>query len=90
MSFWPSELAEAFDPSIRDLPLRIRAEKSAELTNRLLKDINCRVRFSDFGMEEAHIEKAIDIAVHGYAFDLGNHPKSVTKEDLSKLYKACL
>jgi alcohol dehydrogenase class IV len=85
-----AELAEAFDESVKTLPLRDRAEKSGELAQRLFRDVGCEVRFSDFGMQEKDIDKATHVAMSAYFIDMGNHPRQVTAEDLKKLYKECL
>ncbi len=85
-----SELAEAMDASVSDLPMRKKAEKTVELTERLLKDIGCRVKFSDYGMKEEHIEKATEICINNYSFDINNHPKRVDREEIRNLYRRCL
>jgi alcohol dehydrogenase class IV len=83
-------LAEAFDESIRDLPLRTRAEKSGELAQRLFRDIDCEIGFRDFGMKDEFIDKATEVAVQGYSFDLDNHPRKVTAEEIKWLYQQCM
>jgi alcohol dehydrogenase class IV len=83
-------LAEAFDESVRGLPLRVRAEKSAELAQRLFKDIDCEVGFSDFGMKAELIDKATEVAIAGYSFDLANHPRKVSAEEIKWLYQQCM
>ena len=83
-------LAETMDSSVSDLPLRKKAEKTVELTERLLKDIGSRVRFGDYGMTESDIEKAAEICINNYSFDINNHPRKVDKNDIINLYKRCL
>jgi alcohol dehydrogenase class IV len=85
-----AELAEAFDESVKTLPLRDRAEKSGELAQKLFKDANSEVKFSDFGMKEKDIDKATQLAMSAYFIDLGNHPRQVTADDIKNLYKECL
>ncbi len=85
-----AEVAEAMDPAVKSLPLRERAEKCAKLVERLLKDINIKVRFSDFGLKEEDIEKVTHIALTGYYFDINSHPKQVTPEDIKRLYRECI
>jgi alcohol dehydrogenase class IV len=85
-----AEIAVAMDPSVRDLPLRGRAEKCPELVARLFKDIDVTVRFRDFGLKKEDIDKVAHITTTGYGFDLVNHPRIVTEEELKRLYKECL
>lgn len=85
-----AELAEAFDESVKSLPLRERAEKSGELAQRLVRDVDSEVGFGDFGMQEKDIDKATEVALSAYFIDLGNHPRQVNEQDLKKLYKECL
>ncbi|UCF92633.1 MAG: iron-containing alcohol dehydrogenase [Desulfobacterales bacterium] len=85
-----AEIAEAIDPSVRDLPQRAKAEKCPELVARLFKDVNVNVRFRDFGLKEGDIDKVTHIATTGYGFDLVNHPRTVTDDDLKRLYRECL
>jgi alcohol dehydrogenase class IV len=85
-----AEIAEAMDPSVRDLTLREKAEKCPELVARLFEDIDVKVRFRDFGLKEEDIDKVAHITTTGYAFDLVNHPRTVSEEDLKRLYKECL
>lgn len=85
-----AEVAEAMDPTVKCLPLREKAEKSAELVQRLLKDTNSEVTFSDFGLREEDIDKVTNIALTAYFMDIDNHPKQVTKEDIKRLYRECI
>ncbi len=86
-----ANIAEAIDSSaIKSLSLREKAAKSAELVQRLLKDVNSEVTFGDFGLREDDIDKVTNIALKAYYMDINNNPKLVTKEDIQKLYKECL
>lgn len=85
-----AEVAETMDPAVKSLPLREKAEKCADLVERLLKDINIKVRFGDFGLKEEDIEKVTHIALTGYYFDINSHPKQVTPEDIKRLYRECI
>jgi len=85
-----AEIAEAMDPAIKSLPIREKAEMSAKLVQRLLKDTDSEVTFSDFGLKEGDIDKVTDIALKAYFIDIGNHPRDVTKEDIQKLYRECM
>lgn len=82
-----AEVAEAMDPAVKLLSFREKAEKCSELVERLLKDINCIVRFGDFGLKEEDIEKVTHIALTGYYFDINSHPKQVTPEDIKRIYR---
>ena len=85
-----AEIAEAMDPAVKSLPIREKAEKSAELVQRLLKDANSEVTFSDFGLKEEDIDKVTQIALRAYFMDIANHPKRVTGEDIRRLYRECM
>jgi len=85
-----AEIAEALDPSVRDLPLRRKAEASVELVERLFRDTGTAVRFSDFGMSEMDIDKATHIALTGYRGDIKIHPRIATQEEIKQIYRDCL
>lgn len=85
-----AELAECFEPSVRDLPLYARAERSAELIRRLFKYVNCRVRFSDYGLREEDIDKAAEAAFAGYGDNIENYPRVASLEEVKELYRKCL
>jgi alcohol dehydrogenase class IV len=85
-----AEVATALNPSVRGLPLYERAEKSVHLTERLLKDIGVRVKFSDFGMQEKDIEKVAKIALVGYFTGISLHPKQVDESEIVQILHACL
>jgi alcohol dehydrogenase class IV len=84
------EIAEALDSSVRDLPLRQKAEASAQLVERLFRDTGTTVRYSDFGMREKDVDKATHIALTGYGGDIKIHPRIATKEEVKQLYRDCL
>ncbi len=83
-------ISTLIDPSLSSLTLRQRAEKCPALVGGFLSDINLHVKFSSFGMTEEHIEKAANIALTGYYFDIQSHLKRVTREEIHHIYKACL
>jgi alcohol dehydrogenase class IV len=85
-----AEIAELIDPSVSPLSSRQKAERSVLLVSQLLRDINLSVRFSDFGMTEADIEKVTNIALTSYYFDICCHPKTFTKEEIQNVYRNCL
>jgi len=85
-----AEVAEAMDPAIKSLSLREKAEKSVELVERLLKDTNSKVTFSDFGLKEEDIDKVTKIALTAYFMDIAAHPKQVTEEEIKEIYRDCL
>lgn len=85
-----AEIAVAMDPSTSGLPLYDRAEKSVELVERLFRDIGGTVRFGDFGLKEEDIERVTDIAMTGYFTGISLHPKVVDKNEIMRIYRACL
>jgi alcohol dehydrogenase class IV len=85
-----AEIAEALDGSVRDLPLYVKAAKSVEIVDRLLRDIGCTVKLGDFGMKEEDIERITQIACTAYATGIGLHPKVVSEEEIKQIYLACL
>ena len=85
-----AEIAEALDPSVRDLPLRARAEKCSELVERLFQDTNSKARYADYGMTEADIDKVTHIALTGYAIDIAANPRQVTEEEIKQIYRDCI
>jgi alcohol dehydrogenase class IV len=85
-----ADIAEALDPAVRDLPLKEKAEASAELVERLFRDTGTTVRYSDFGMSEKDIDKATHIALTGYGGDIKIHPRVATEEEIKQLYRDCL
>jgi len=85
-----AELAECFDPSVRDLPLYARAEKSVELIRRFFKYVGVEVKFSEYGLREEDIEKATEVAFAGYGDNIANFPRIATREEVKKLYRKCL
>lgn len=85
-----AELAAALDPAARDLPLNQRAERSADLLEQLFRDIDLKVRFSDFGLKEEHIPRITQIALTGYSTGISLHPKQLDGAGIEEIYRACL
>ncbi len=77
-------------PATGSLTVRERAELCPRIVEKLLNDIDLSVRFSDYGMTEADIEKVTKIAVTGYYFDINCHPRKVTEEEIKQIYRECL
>ena len=84
------EIATAMDPSVSELPMYQRAEKSVEFVERLFRDLDCSVRFSDFGLKEEHIERVTEIAMTGYFTGISLHPRVVDRDEIMRIYRACL
>ena len=85
-----AEISVALDPETRALPIRARAEMCPRLVERLLADTGTKVRYSDFGLTAADIDRVTEIAFTGYGADIDLHPKKATVEDVKRLYQACL
>jgi len=86
-----AELAEIFDESLKPLPLQTKAEKCGALVERLFQNMNYRVRFGDFGIQEADIDKLVEwLMKSGYWNDFKTHPRLFTLEDVKKVYTECL
>lgn len=85
-----AEVAEAMDPDVRSLPLRARAEKVPELMERLYKDVNCKAKFSDWGMKESDIDRVTDLALTAYGYDMKLNPRQVTVEEVKEIYRQCI
>lgn len=83
-------VAEALDGSVASLPLYARAEQSAALVERLFRYINVKVRYRDFGVTEADIDKLVYTATTSYYGDLMCHPKRMDEASLKALYRECL
>ena len=84
------EIALALDPSVRDLSPYEKAEQSVTLVARLFKDIDCSVRFGDLGLKEEDIKRVTEIAMTGYFTGINLHPKIADKEEIIRIYRACL
>ncbi|HEB31222.1 MAG TPA: iron-containing alcohol dehydrogenase [Spirochaetes bacterium] len=84
------EIALALDPSVRDLSPYEKAKESVTLVERLFKDIDCCVRFGDLGLKEEDIHRVTEIALTGYFTGINLHPKTADKEEIIRIYRACL
>jgi alcohol dehydrogenase class IV len=85
-----AEVSEILDPKVSGLPVQKKAELCPELIEGFLDKINLNVKFSDFGMAEHDIDKAVHIALNGYYFDIKCHPVPITEDDIRQIYKKCL
>jgi alcohol dehydrogenase class IV len=83
-------VAEALQPTNGALPIHEQARLCPTLVESLMDQIGLRVRFSDFGMTEADIDKATHIALTGYSCDIECHPMPVSEEDIKRVYRECL
>ena len=92
MSSFPlyADLAVCLDESASSLPLYARAEKSVDLINRFFGYVGCRVKYSDYGMKESDIDKAVDVAFKGYGDNITNFPRIATRDEVKTLYRQCL
>jgi alcohol dehydrogenase class IV len=84
------ELATCLDESAGSLSRYKRAEMSVELIERLFGYVGCRVKYSDFGLKEADIDKAVDVAFTGYLDNIQNFPRIATREEVKDLYRKCM
>ena len=85
-----AEVSEILRPETAVLPEGKRAEICAEIVEEFMDSINLKVKFSDFGMTESDIDKAVRIALNGYYFDIKCHPHEVSENDIRDIYKKCL
>ena len=86
-----AELAETLDDSVRDLPLHDRAEKCAELIERLFKDMNYEIGYGDFGIQENDIDALTEWLINsGFWNDFKTHPKLFTVDEVKDIYRKCL
>jgi alcohol dehydrogenase class IV len=84
------ELAVALDPASAGLPSGARAERAASLVEELFARIGVKVRFGELGLEEKDIGRVTQIALTGYFTGISLHPKKVEKEEIMRIYRACL
>lgn len=84
-----AKIAVAMDPGCATLPLRERAERSADLVQYLLRDSGAETNFSLCGLKEKDINIVTDIAWTVYPRDI-NDPKQTTREDIRRLYEECM
>ena len=85
-----SDIAFILDDSLEGLSVQQRADACPQLVEQFLGTIGLKVRFSDFGLTAADIDKVTRIALTGYYFDIRQHPRRVTEQDIRELYKRCL
>jgi alcohol dehydrogenase class IV len=85
-----AEITETMEPSYKSLSLHEKAERCVEVVQRLFNDIDCTVKFGDFGLKEEDIEKVTNITLNAYFMDINNHPKQVGREDIVRIYKECI
>jgi alcohol dehydrogenase class IV len=85
-----ADITEIIEPKYEHLPLHEKAERCVEVVKRLFNDIDCKVKFNDFGLREDDIEKVTNIALNAYFMDINNHPKQVKKEDIVRIYRECI
>jgi alcohol dehydrogenase class IV len=60
------------------------------MVERLFRDTETTVRFSDFGMGEGDVDKATHIALTGYGGDIRIHPRVATEAEIKQIYRDCL
>ncbi len=85
-----AKVAELLDPSVRDLPLEQKAQAIVPLFEQLYQDLGVTVKYGDYGLTEADIPELTDIVFDYYKWDLGGHPKPVTREDVEEIYRQCM
>jgi alcohol dehydrogenase class IV len=56
----------------------------------MLGRIGARVRFGELGLQEKDLERVTQIAQTAYATGIGLHPRKVEKEEIVRIYRACL
>ncbi len=84
------QLAECIDPSVSGLPLYEKAEKSVLLIERFLDYVGGNITFSEIGLKEADIDKAVEVAMNGYGVNVRNHPRVASEQEIRTLYNKCL
>jgi alcohol dehydrogenase class IV len=85
-----AEVAEALDPTTRELSVKEKAAKSADLVERLFEDMNLNVSFSKLGLKEEYIPRIAQIALTGYLTGINLHPKMMDATQIEEIYRACL
>lgn len=85
-----AEISDILDPENSVADVDKRAAQCPDLVQQFLDTIGLDVKFSDWGLTEADIDKVTHIALTGYYFDINCHPQKVTEEDIKALYLKCL
>ena len=85
-----ADVAAALEPSCAGMPLAERAARSAVLVDEMLGRIGARVRFGELGLQEKDLERVTQIAQTAYATGISLHPRKVEKEEIVRIYRACL
>lgn len=85
-----AEITDILEPSYYTKSIKQRAAVCPEVIQSFIDDIGLRVRFRDFGLTEADIDKVTNIAMTGYYFDIQCHPLAVTELEIKELYRRCL
>ena len=85
-----ADVASALEPACAALPLAGRAARSAVLVDELLGRVGARVSFGELGLQEQDLERVTQIALTAYATGIGLHPRKVDKEEILRIYRACL
>lgn len=83
-------VAQILDPSVRGMSDEAKAAKLPEILEGLYKDIDISETYASYGMSAEHIKEAVDLSLGAYQWDIGGHPKKVTREDLEEIYRRCL
>ncbi len=85
-----AKVSEIFDPTIFKLTTEEKAKKLPEILMSLYKDIEISPTFGGYGLSKEEIPNAVDICFGGFQWDLGGHPKPISKEDAAELFLRCL
>lgn len=85
-----AKISEIMDPSTTTLPIRTRAEKTVTLIEQFLKDINLKVKFSDYGVKKEDIPKLVKSVLKGYKQDVEAHPRVASESEIADIYYKCL
>jgi alcohol dehydrogenase class IV len=85
-----AKVAEIFDPSISCLGEAEKARKLPESLHQLYKDLDIAPTFGKYGMKEEEIPTAVDLCFGGFQWDLGGHPKPISREDAAEMFRRCL
>jgi alcohol dehydrogenase class IV len=85
-----AEITSALDPSVYNLPLNERAEKSVVLLESLLSEIGCALKLGDLGLKESDIDRVTEIALTGYYTGIELHPKVVDGAEIKRIFASCL